>query len=153
MNDYKTAFLLTVVIIFQITIADFFTIKGISPDFILIFLIFFSFKSNRTSSTVIGFTGGLFQDFLGSGFIGVSSLSKSLTGFFVNLYSEKSKIRKDILFYWMLFFGCLFHDVIFFMIYTMGTNLNFFEMLFRYSLPTTIYNFLLGGLIYFAINK
>lgn len=153
MNYYKTAFLLTIVIICQVTVSDFFSIKGISPDFILIYLIFFSFKDKRTSSTITGFLGGLFQDLLGSGFIGISSLSKSVTGFFVNLFQEKSKIRKNILFYWVLLLGCFFHDVIFYMIYTMGTNFSFFEMLIRYSLPSTIYNFILGGLIYFALNK
>jgi len=153
MNYYKTAFFLIIVIISQITLAEHFSIKGVTPDFILIYLIFYSFKNDRASSTIIGFIGGLFQDLLGSGFIGVSSLSKSVAGFVINFFSEKGKIRKNILFYWLLISGCFLHDVIFYIFYTMGTDFNFFSMLIKYSIPATVYNFFIGSLIYFAMNK
>ena len=84
-----TKFLLTTgigiaVFLFQILLSNFITIRGIRPDFMLIFIIYISLRGGSLSGVIVGFSFGLMEDLLSSGsLIGLASLTKSITGFLI----------------------------------------------------------------------
>ena len=85
---YSVVFL--IVFIVEISLIDIISIKGITPDIILIFLIFVSLKESQTTATLSGFGTGLFQDLFSFSMLGLYSLSKSISCFLTS-YFQRSK--------------------------------------------------------------
>ena len=72
------------ILLLQILLSDFLTIRGLRPDFMLIFVIIVSLRSGSLSGVVAGFSLGLVEDFLSAGsLMGLAPLTKSLTGFMI----------------------------------------------------------------------
>lgn len=68
-------------VIIQITIFSTLSIRGITPDFVLVALVYISLKSNRSAATALGFFSGLLLDSLGSGMLGANALANTITAF------------------------------------------------------------------------
>lgn len=66
----------------QLYLADFITVGGIRPDFVLVFLVFVSARYGRTTGILVGFGTGLLQDLIGSfSALGASALAKAIVGY------------------------------------------------------------------------
>ncbi len=72
------------VLFLQMILSDFLTIRGLRPDFILIFVVYLSLRWGSLTGVVAGFILGLVEDILSAGsLMGLAPLTKSLTGFLV----------------------------------------------------------------------
>ncbi len=72
------------VLLLQILLSEFLTIRGLRPDFMLIFVLIVSLRSGSLAGVVAGFSLGLMEDLLSAGsLLGLAPLTKSLTGFMV----------------------------------------------------------------------
>ena len=68
----------------QMMLSDFLTIRGLRPDFVLIFVVYLSLRWGSLAGIIAGFSLGLVEDFLSaSSLIGLAPLTKSITGFLV----------------------------------------------------------------------
>lgn len=124
------------------------SIKDITPDLILIFVIIISLKENKSKSTVIGFFSGLFQDIFGTGFFGLSALTKSIIGFW-GCYFQQPKKKYTLSFYTVtISILVLVHEIIFGFIYNLGTHLGFFHLMFHKMFPRTLYTLLFSVIVY-----
>ena len=145
-------------ILFQSIIVDYFdllSIKGVRPDFVIIILIFFGLNFGGLHATVVGFSVGLIQGlgFLGGGFIGLSSLTKSITGFYAGFFQKSKRKWNDLYFLIIFLSGCLIHNFLFFYIYTLGSKINIFSMLIKFVLPKSIYTTIIGMMIFYVFKK
>ena len=71
-------------LLFQILLSDFLVIRGIRPDFMLIFVLYVSFQFGSLNGVILGFSLGILEDLISSGsLIGLSSLTKSISGFLI----------------------------------------------------------------------
>ena len=71
-------------------------INKIAPDFILIFLIFFSLYTGGMFALSLAFGAGLLQDILFRGLIGTNSFSFCLISYLIGLLKNKWEIRESL---------------------------------------------------------
>lgn len=143
-------------ILFQSIIADeLLIIKGVRLDFVIIILVFFGLEFGGFYATIVGFFMGLIQGFgfLGGGFIGLSSLTKSVTGFYVGFFQKSKKKRNDLYFLIILLSACLIHNFLYYYINTFGSEINIYSMLIKNVLPTTIYTTIVGMMVFYVLKK
>ena len=68
----------------QMMLSDFLTIRGLRPDFVLIFVVYLSLRWGSLAGIIAGFSLGLVEDFLSVGLLmGLAPLTKSIAGFLV----------------------------------------------------------------------
>jgi len=86
----QNATLIILLIIIQVKFSHLYSILGIKPDILLVFLIRQSIKyPSPTRSLIRGFSAGILIDLLIGDVIGVSSLTYSVVGFATSYYKRK----------------------------------------------------------------
>ena len=140
----KYAGILALLIIIQKTLIGLIDVTSyqITPDIVLIGLVYVSIKKGKITGSVAGFVSGLILDLLSFSFLGLMALSKSAAGFVAGFFNVENKIDRYLnsyVFILIVSFASLFNNIIYFTIYFQGTNLTFTDVLLRYVLPTTVY--------------
>jgi rod shape-determining protein MreD len=132
---------------------DIISIKGITPDLILIFMIFVSLKAPQITATMTGFCGGLFQDLFAFGILGLSSLIKSLLCF-ITSYFQRLKNKQAIAYLAIIFFVItLIHDQVYQFILLLGTNQKLFRSFLYHSIPKALYTMTIALIINLLFHK
>jgi len=142
-------------LLLQSTLADTISIGKIQPDFVLIALVLMSFSDGRITGTVFGFFSGWMQDIYSPEFLGLNALCKTIVGFLVG-YASGGVLEENIAAQGIvLFLAALFHDMLYFLIYSWGSMHDYMWYLVRYGLPTALYTTLVGVgiLIFLAIRR
>jgi rod shape-determining protein MreD len=140
----KYAGILAGLIIIQKTLISLIDVTSykITPDIVLIGLVYVSIKKGKITGSVSGFAAGLILDILSFSFLGLMALSKSVGGFVAGFFNVENKIERYLNSYVFIIIvatASLFSNIIYFTIYFQGTNLIFTDVLLRYVLPTTVY--------------
>ncbi len=134
--------ILVVAVVMQITIIDVLSIKGISPDLVLIALCFVALRGDRYEITALGFLAGLLLDSIGPGILGANALAKSLSGFLaVTLFSVKSIHHLYELAGVFIIIALVNSFVMHFVIFV-GHHF-FWALLFSKSIPSLVYTIVL----------
>ena len=143
---------LLILLVVQHTLIPFISIKGISPDILLIFVLYWSGIRHRTYGVMMGFTAGLLQDLAGVGTTGVFALSKAVAAY-AGYSFPMSRHEKNILPWSItLFIGSVLHYSILIFIQTRTSSTGFFTMMLRYGLPSILYTTVMGMVIYFFVE-
>ena len=120
------------------------SIAGISPDFVLLVLVYIGITGGQIEATVFGFCSGFLIDIYAPETLGINTLSNAVVGFAVGFFrvgvvAEDLQVQALI-----LFLATLLHDFIFFTIYSISEPLNIFFLFLRYGLGTAVYTTVLG---------
>ena len=103
-----------VALLFQILLSDFLVIRGIRPDFMLILVLYVSFQFGSLNGVILGFSLGILEDLISSGsLMGLSSLTKSISGFLIGRLKGKYYIMNPIVFHFSWFAILLLHFFIY----------------------------------------
>jgi len=78
-------------LIIQTTIVPFISVNGITPDLILIMLVFYSIRNGHVYGTVLGFIYGFLFDLITGSLLGSTMLSKTIAGFIAGYFSNENK--------------------------------------------------------------
>jgi rod shape-determining protein MreD len=119
----------------------------ITPDIVLIGVVFMGIRKGKISGSVGGFSAGLLMDILSFSFLGLMALSKCVAGFASGFFNNESKVEryvKSYIFVLIVFFCSLLNNLIYFTIYFQGTTVAFPDIVIRYILPTAVYTAFLG---------
>ncbi len=140
----KYAGILVGLIIIQKTLIGLIDVTSyqITPDIVLIGLVYIGIKKGKITGSVAGFVSGLILDLLSFSFIGLMALSKSVAGFISGFFNVDNKIERYLnsyIFIIIVTLASLFNNIIYFTIYFQGTNLTLTDILLRYVVPTTVY--------------
>jgi len=114
----------------------------VTPDIVMIGLVYIGIKKGKITGSVSGFLSGLILDIFSFSFIGLMALSKASAGFISGFFYEETKMERYLntyIFTIIVIFCSLINNIIYFTIYFQGTNLVFGDILFRYIVPTTVY--------------
>lgn len=114
----------------------------ITPDVVLIGLVYISIKKGKITGSIGGFAAGLLLDFFSFSFLGLMALSKTSAGFLAGFFNSENKIErytKSYVFVIIVFVCSLVNNVLYFSLYFQGTILGFMDVLLRYVIPTAIY--------------
>ena len=131
--------LFAVSILLQLTIAPLFSIKDVMPDFILIMIVAIALQKGRTWGIIAGCFAGLLFDNFGTGFVGLSSLTNTMTAFLAGFIGGERLERRFVSIVGFLFLLLLIHDTMYFTIISIGTSISFGDIFVHFALPTTIY--------------
>ena len=128
------------VLIFQWMLGDMFSIYGITPNFLVIFIVYIGLSSSQLTAIWLGFILGFIIDALtGTGMIGISSLALSITGYLAGIFQGRI-VRIPIVLQYLLYTGFL---LVFFVITVMislqDSSWETGNIVFLILLPKTIY--------------
>jgi len=134
----------------QITITSHLRIFDLSPDLLLVFLILISLNKPRHVSPVIGFAGGLIQDVMTGGTVGVFALSKSIACYVSGLFPTSKHESSQPLLGFIFFLMAVLENIISFAFLSRESAAGHAKLFLRYGLPSAVYTALAGiGIIVF----
>jgi rod shape-determining protein MreD len=135
---------------FQILLAKFFAIGGISINIMLLLTIEIAVVEGANKGQVFGFFTGLLEDILTLGIIGIRSLIRTIIGFIVgnikNQFDEGNVLFQIVL----VFFIFLIHG---FFIYFMRIIFSYPEIIIRNIFINALINGLLAPFIFFLVVR
>ena len=106
--------LLFFILLIQSTRFDFWSIHGVKPDLILLFVFIIGIKEGSIPGTLFGFMGGLAQDILSNGVLGAGAFGKSLWGYLTGKSNQRldtgsMAVQIGLIFFFSVCDGLLIH--------------------------------------------
>lgn len=138
----KYIFVSLALVVLQTTVMRLFSIELITPDILTIWIVYLALQSGQMRATVWGFGIGLLLDIMTGAFIGLSALSKTICGFFAGYFHNENKTQTILGTYRFLVIvalSSLIQNLVYFTVFTSGTDISFMEAFFRFSVTTSIY--------------
>jgi len=145
MNEYlKYGGILLALILLQKTVVSFIDVTEfrITPDLVLIGLVYVGIKRGKITGSIAGFVSGLILDIFSFSFIGLMALAKTAAGFASGFFNNDQKTERYLnsyIFVIIVSVASVINNIVYFAFYFQGTNLTFVDILIRYVLPTTVY--------------
>lgn len=132
------------------------TSYDITPDIVLIGLVYIGIQKGKITGSVGGFVIGLILDIFSFSFLGLMALSKASAGFLAGFFNYENKIERytrSYIFVIIVFVCSLVNNVLYFALYYQGTLLGFTDILLRYIIPTAVYTSIIGILPLIFVRK
>ncbi|HMQ78784.1 MAG TPA: rod shape-determining protein MreD [Ignavibacteria bacterium] len=144
MEYLKYAGILLGLIIIQKTAVSFIDVTEfkITPDLVIIGLVYIGVKRGKITGSIAGFASGLILDIFSFSFIGLMALAKTIAGFTSGFFNNEQKTERYLnsyIFVLLVSICSIINNTIYYTFYFQGTNLLFLDILIRYVLPTTVY--------------
>ena len=154
----KYAGILIVLIIVQKTLIWLIAVTAydITPDIVLIGLVYIGIRKGKITGTISGFAAGLVMDILSFSFLGLMALSKCIAGFLAGYFNRENKVERYLKSYILVltvFLCSLVNNLIYFTIYFQGTTLTFPDIIVRYVIPTAVYTSFISVLPVVLLRK
>lgn len=116
------------VFLIQLILIEYLTIRGIRPDFLLVFLVYIAMRNGSMAGVICGFVFGLIEDQISAGsMLGLAPLTKVITGFLIGRLQGKFQRMNPLVFHLVWITILLFH--FFFYVYVR------FQSVFESSQP------------------
>jgi rod shape-determining protein MreD len=131
-----------VLVVLQSTFVRYIAIENITPDILVIWIVYLALRYGQIHATVAGFLLGLTMDIVSGGFFGLAGLSKTVCGFVAGYFYDETRTAEILATYrfaLMVFFVSLIHNLIYFTILVQGSELPFWRTLVLFGLTTSIY--------------
>ena len=143
MPKHVRLILITLILVtLQTTIVSFTSIANIIPDVMLIWIVYIAITQGQIPAAVYGFAIGLLLDLIGGQFLGLSALSKTIAGFLAGYFYHENKIEINLANYQFLIIvgiSSVVHNLIYFIIFTQGSDVGFITAVFRFGLFSALY--------------
>jgi len=143
MNEHLRRLLLaTLLIIIQTTVIEYLSVMGIKPDILLIFIVYIAITKGQITGTIYGFIIGFIFDLVSGGVLGISSLCKTIAGFVSGYFYNENKIGLTLSSYRFLLILILIsflHNIIYFLIFLQGSEVDILSAILKLGLTTTLY--------------
>ncbi|MCF7807834.1 MAG: rod shape-determining protein MreD [Candidatus Marinimicrobia bacterium] len=95
------------VLIFQWMLGDLFSIFGVIPSFLVIYIIYVGLTGSQLSAIWIGFVMGFTMDSLvGTDMIGMTAMALALTGYLAGLFHDRI-VRVPVIMQYLIYTGFL----------------------------------------------
>ena len=138
----------------QTTWLELFSFWGVTPDLILVWVVYCGVRFSRAGGIGAGIALGLIQDSLSGGLLGVNTLSKGLIAYFFSTLKDKFFVEGVIPIGIFLILSSLFDGLVFY--FSMETILKgeVAPSFLYQSLPVySIYNALIGPFMFMVLDK
>jgi len=157
--DYKAiirnAAILIFLIIIQKTFVWYISLSqlNISPDFVIIALIYIGVREGKISGAVYGFIAGLLLDVLSGSFLGLLSLSYTVSIFIAGFFkTDNERFLNQFNFIIAVFTISIVSNFIYFGLFFQGTPMVFSKVILLYILPSSTYTTIIS-LVYTILPK
>jgi rod shape-determining protein MreD len=148
----KTLFYLIVLFVVQSVFVPCLSIRGVAPDVLLIFLVYWGCRNDRFNGIILGFLTGFMQDMAGDSVAGMFALSKSIACFIAaSLTRNRYELNPNFLGF-VLFVTTFSHHLVCAFVEYPNVSTGFFPSVLRYAIPSTFYTVLVGTGVYYLTN-
>ncbi len=152
----KYFFLTLLLLIIQTQVMRLFALEGITPDILTIWIVYIAIREGQVPATVWGFVIGLMFDLLTGNFVGLSAFTKTLAGFIAGYFHNEHKTALTLGSYRyivIVLVVSLIHDMIYFVLFTRGSEITLISAVFQVGLATTFYTATMTALPMFAFAR
>jgi rod shape-determining protein MreD len=145
MRRISTDILITLlVVLLQTTVARFLAIGGLTPDLVLLWVVYLSIRRGTVAGTTAGFFAGLAVDMLSGadGMLGLAALAKTVAGFAAGYFYNDNKTVQTLGSYRFILIVALaafLHNLIYFAIFLQGSDIGVWGAVAYYGLPAAAY--------------
>jgi rod shape-determining protein MreD len=143
-------------IIIQKTFIPLISIFSITPDLTFLLVVLIAITEGQISGIIIGFLIGFFIDLLSPSFMGLTSLSYSVGGFIAGYFYDEyktSSILQSYFFIFIIFISSLSSNLVYFFFFIQGSVMDFWFILLKYGIGSTIYSLFIGVIMVFILSK
>lgn len=152
------ALLSLVFLVVHTTVMKFLAIRDITPDILVIWVVYLAVRKGHIAGTTAGFFLGLMVDLLSGadGMLGLSALVKAIAGFVGGYFHNENKTQQTLggtMFLVAVGVSGLLHNILYFTIFLQGSEFSVVAMVFRYGLPATMYSVAFALLPMFAFAR
>jgi len=133
-----------IILLLSIAIVPLMSISQITPDLMLIFVVYVALKNGQIAGSVAGFISGLLLDYTVDFTPGLSALSKTICGFIAGFFYDESKIdvnTETFRFPQIVFLCSVVNNAVYFSVDILGREFETGEII----------KMLIGGAIYTTI--
>lgn len=137
---YSIAALL--IIIFQISVVNFIEIGGLTPNLMIILVVWISLSEGQLTGILAGFLVGLLFDISTFDLIGTNALAQTVNGFISGFFHREGKedlTLRRFGFITTVFISSVSHNLVYFFLYLKLSELDFFSFFFKYGIATSLY--------------
>ena len=130
------------IIIVQVLISRFLSIAGVSPDFLLIFLMYVTMREGQFAGIISAFVLGLLLDVMSSGILGAHALSLTVACFLAGMFYDRERVEQNIRnwpFLVLTLLGAIVNNGLYYFLMTRGGEMSFEEFAFRYGAVGALY--------------
>jgi rod shape-determining protein MreD len=128
----------------QVSLAPRISIGAISPDFVLLIVVFFALYRGSIRGAIFGFVVGFLQDLGNPEMLGLNAMTKSMLGFLMGHAGTKT-FPDNVLFLGGLFFVAAFgHDIVYQNLFKWPNVGGAIVTIFTVALPSAFYTSVLG---------
>ncbi|MBM4166205.1 MAG: rod shape-determining protein MreD [Ignavibacteria bacterium] len=134
-------------IAFQTTVVRLISIEGVMPDVVVLWIVVIALREGQIAGTVSGFVSGLILDIISGDFLGIGALSKTICGFLSGYFYDEFKSSEVVgtyRFFFAVIFSSLVHNIVFFVVYLQGSEIEFVRTIIQYGIGTTAYTSAIG---------
>ncbi len=142
-------------IVLQKFLDNFAAVGSVSPQLVLLFVIFLSLREGQLVGTAGGFVVGLVNDILVTHFIGFTCFVGVLAGFISGFFyreSEVDMVGRTLNFAWISAVTMFLTELVALPIIAAG-ELNFFYVFLKFTFGTTVYTSVFAMIIVFVNGR
>ena len=138
----------------QTTFLKVFSFGGVTPDLILIVVVYCGINFTKNSGIGLSVLAGFFQDCLSGGLLGVNTLSKGLVGIFFSALKDKIIVEGILSVSFFIFCTSLLDGIIYFIAMTslMGAQFKV-DFFFSQVLLFAVYNIVTGLFLFTILDR
>ena len=146
------AIVLLLLSVIHLTMMDFISVAGITPDLIIILIVWIALKEGHFPAIIAGFVCGLFLDIISLDVIGTNALSKLLVGFIAGFFyrmGAADSIIGSYRFIIIVLSCAVAHNLVYFFFYLKPSEVTFFTFFIKYGVAQSLYTtvFAIFGLL------
>lgn len=155
-KEYINYFLIFIpTLILQLALVPLISIDHITPDLIVILLVYFTLSEGQLHGTIAGALLGFLFDLFSGNLLGLSMFSKTIAAFTAGYFYNENKIESNmaVMNFSLIVFLSAFIDSFFNGIFTDNQSVGIVFMIFEKSLFPAIYSSVVGALIIISLPK
>ncbi len=159
MNVYASiryGLITVVLIVLQTTFIRFISIESITPDILVVWIVYLALRYGQIHATVAGFILGFIVDIISGDFLGLYALSKTVCGFVAGYSYDENRTTQTLATYrfaLIVLLASIVHNVIYFTIFVQGSELPFWRTLGLFGVTTSLYTSALSLLPIFGYSR
>lgn len=141
----------------QVNFLNIIAIEGMTPDLLLILVIYIAIREGQFKGIFAGFAIGLIFDIVSLDLVGTNALAKTTAGFIAGFFYIENQWRRYIAtfrFLIIVFATSLVHNLIYFFFYLQPSEMNFWGFGVKYGLAISSYTSVISiFVLLFSIPK
>ncbi|HSL89601.1 MAG TPA: rod shape-determining protein MreD [Ignavibacteriaceae bacterium] len=144
------------VLLVQTTIIPLISIGNITPNIIIILLVFYTIKNGQIFGTLLGFVFGFLFDLITGSILGSSMIAKTIAGFSAGYFSSETKraiYLKPANFSLIVFLSSLFYSIIYSLFSTLDFTTTVLNLLFEHALLPALFTAVISLFLIFFYPK